>query len=227
MASPQEFAAIVTVQGSRGAGVPCAWRSLASRLAATILPLAPLLLGSIAIEPLLTASRRAPPGFTSFWYCYGALALCYAFGLHWTEHRRILWAAGAAMLAAAIMAFVTVALTFAGIATGIAAALIFVTLMTPDAGIAALFILVPGLAGMAWGVAVAHLARRFVTGGDVPTDWLRLHVLWGAVAGPPMLFSTVPPVSPYVPALVTTVATLSLTVVSWWRLRRSRRCLRT
>src|SRR5262249_29249078 len=157
-----------------------------------------------------------------FWYHYGSLAVCYLFGLHWTEHRRILSAARASLVAAAIMTVVTVILTYAGIMVGMVVAGLFMVLFPGDAAFWALFTVVPGLAGMAWGVAAGILAHGLSAGSDFPRGWLRLHGLWGAVAGPPMLFSAMAPAPPYVPALTTAAATLALTVASGWGLRSSR-----
>jgi hypothetical protein len=190
-----------------------------------MLPLALLLVGLAVIEPRLALGGRNPPGFTSFWYHYDALALCYLFGLHWTERRRILWAAGAAILAAVIMTVSTVVLTFVGLVTGFIAALGFLAHLPSDAGVVAPYIVIPAFAGMAWGIVVAIVAHGFVAGGEFPRGWLALHGWWGAVAGPPMLWSALAVPFPHAPAVTTTVATLLLTLVSWWWLRRCRRRL--
>lgn len=187
-----------------------------------MLALAPLLAAFAAIEPQLVVGGR-DLGFPSFWYHAGALAFCYLLGLHWTEYRQILSASAMAALTAAIMTFATFVLTFAGAATGIIAAVIFIRFLPADAGVLALFVVVPGLAGVAWGLVLGHVAHRFVAGVDVPPGWLRLHALWGALAGPPMLYSAIAPHPPYIAAFTTTVAVLALTIVSWWWQRRCRR----
>jgi len=222
MASSQELAGGVAAQVGKGPSVTSAARSLAARLASTMLPMVVLLAAFAAVEPQLAVpGRLRSNGEIFFWFHYGALALCYLFGLHWTEHRRILSAARASLVAAAIMTIVTVILTYVGIVTGMIVAGVFLALLPPDA-VFAVFIIVPGLAGMAWGAAAAILAHGLSAGSDFPSGWLRLHGLWGAVAGPPMLFSAMAPVPLYVPALTTAATTLALTVVSWWWLWRSR-----
>jgi hypothetical protein len=225
MANSQESTGIVSAQACEDLNARVAWGALSRRLAATMLPLALLLADFAAIEPRFALGGRNPPVFTSFWYHYGALALCYMFGLHWTEQRRIVRATVAAMLAAATMTLVTVILTFVGIATGIATAVVFIALLHSAAGFYASFVVVPGLAGTAWGIAVAIVAHRLSGGSEFPEGWLRLHGWWGVVAGPLMLWSTLAVPFPGAPALATTAATLSLTLLSWWWIRRCRRPL--
>jgi len=222
MANSHELTDPVSAKAGEDRNMRGAWRPLSTRLAATMLPLVLLLVGFAVIEPRLALGGRNHPGFTSFWYHYGALALCYMFGLHWTENRRIVAASVSAMLAAVTMTLTTVILTPVGIATGFVAAVIFVAVLRSDAGAIASFIVVPGLAGMAWGIVAAIVAHGFVAGGEFPRGWLRLHGWWGAVAGPPMLWSALAVPFPHAPAATTAVATLSLTLVSWWWLQRSR-----
>lgn len=224
MANTHESTDPVTAKAGEELNMPGAWRPVAARLASTMLPLALLLLGFAALEPHLAAGGRRLPEFTSFWYHYGALAFCYLLGLHWTERRRILWAAGAATLAAVIMMVSTVVLTFVGLVAGFIAALGFWVHLPVDAGVVASYIAVPSFAGMTWGIVVAIVAHGLVFGGELPRGWLALHGWWGVVAGPPMLWSALAVPFPHATAVTTTVSTLSLTLVSWWWLRnRGRR----
>src|SRR5262249_31225618 len=203
--------------GPGSAGTP---HSLLQQLMATMVPLAILLAGFQTVVHELWVDHHHYWGEISFWYHYGALALCYLLGLHWARHRRVLGALQAALQAAAIMTLVTVILTYVGIAVGICVAGIAEALL-PRSGAGWLaVVVVPSLAGMAWGLAVGALANRFLDAGDLPADWLRLHAVWGAVAGPAMLWYALAAPSSYAATLTTAIATLALSVLTSWSLQR-------